>query len=296
MRLLLASLVMAFSLAFSVACLPAVAAEGDAAWISVPKSVAIGEPFLVSAGGEGVNRVIVRWMGKTLELVPGTNGQPQGACAALLPVSLKETKKRLPLAVSVFRNGKEEKKNYSITIVQKEYPVQRLNVAPKYVTPPASEKERIKRDRQQINDAISVVSPVRHWQYRFDRPVPGEITSEFGLRREFNGQKRNPHMGLDLDGEKGDPIVAAESGTVVLVGDFYYGGNTVIIDHGLGVFTLYLHLNDFAVSKGQKVSRGATIGFVGSTGRVTGPHLHLSVNVLGQSVNPSAVLEPYPGQ
>ena len=296
MRFLFAHLVMALLLVLSAATPFAVAADTGSAWISVPESVDIGEPFLVSAGGDGVGKVVVHWMGKTLELVPGVNGQPQGSAAALLPVPLKETQKNLPLTVSVFRDGKEEKRNYSIAIVQKEYPVQRLTVAPKYVTPPDSEKERIKRDRQEISNAISVVSPVRHWQSRFDRPVPGEITSEYGLRREFNGQKRNPHMGLDLDGTKGEPIMAAESGTVVLTASHYYGGNTVIIDHGLGVFTLYLHLDDFAVRKGQQVSRGTKVGSVGSTGRVTGPHLHLSVNVLGQSVNPSSVLEPYPGQ
>ena len=294
MRYPLAFLVMALFLALAVAPQRGAAAESGPAWITVPESVAIGEPFLVSAGGDGVGKVMVHWMDQTLELTPGMYGQPRGSCAVLLPVALKETKKSLPLEVSVVRDGKVEKRAFSIAIEKKEYPVQRLQVAPKFVTPPASEQARIKRERQEISKTISTVTPHRHWQARFDRPVPGVVTSEYGLRREFNGQKRNPHMGLDLDGAKGDPIVAAESGTVVLVGDHYYGGKTVIVDHGLGVFTLYLHMSDFAVNKGQKVSRGTTIGYVGSTGRVTGPHLHLSLNVLGQSVNPTSVLEPYP--
>ena len=122
------------------------------------------------------------------------------------------------------------------------------------------------------------------------RPVPGATTSQYGLRRVFNDQARNPHRGLDLRGGEGDPIHAADDGVVVLVSDHYYGGKTVVVDHGLGVLTAYLHLSGFNVDKGQRVRRGDVIGSVGSTGRVTAPHLHLSLYVMGVSINPLPLL------
>lgn len=274
--------------------LAAPAALASQTRVTVPESVPIGEPFLVSLGGEDIQSAAITWLGKTITIVPSSTGQPLGTCDAMLGMPLGEKNKELPLQIAVTRSTGVEKLQYSIQVVRKKYPLQKLTVPPKMVNPPASEQKRIEQNRREMREALSIVSPVRHWNPLFIRPVPGVVTSEYGLRREFNGQKKNPHQGLDLDGMNGDPIVAAESGTVVLASSHYFGGNTIVIDHGLGVFTIYLHLSAFDVTKNQQVKRGQRIGAVGSTGRVTGPHLHLSFNVLGQSVNPSTVLEPLP--
>jgi murein DD-endopeptidase MepM/ murein hydrolase activator NlpD len=151
-------------------------------------------------------------------------------------------------------------------------------------------EEKIKRDRMEMRAAVGAVTGRQYWSLPMLRPVPGEVTSLYGLRRVFNGQSRNPHKGLDLDAKQGDPVYAADDGVVVLVSDHYYGGNTVVVDHGLGVLTAYLHLSDFNVNVGQQVKRGDAVGFIGSTGRVTGPHLHLSLYVMGESINPLPLL------
>ncbi len=133
--------------------------------------------------------------------------------------------------------------------------------------------------------ALNTRSDTRHWNQPLLRPVPGRITSLYGLRRVFNKQPRNPHKGLDFRTAQGDPIAAVEAGTVVLTGDFYYAGKFVVLDHGLGLVSVSMHMSEILAQKGQHVKRGDRIGLVGSTGRVTGPHLHLSMSVLGQSVD-----------
>lgn len=262
--------------------------------VEIPYQAFKGEPFLIKASVPGLKKAEVSWAGKHLEYVPSNlEGEPE--VRFILAAGLQEKKHVMPLTLTLYTDSGKKLITRDLDLMTKQYPVQRLSVAPKYVTPPASVQKKIQEDRVEMRRALSTLSSERNWTLPFIRPVPGVVTSEYGLRREFNGQKRNPHRGLDLDGRLGDPILAAEKGTVVLASDHYYGGNTIVIDHGLGVFTIYLHMNSFAVSTGQKVERGETIGTVGKTGRVTGPHLHLSLSILGESVNPSPVLEPYPG-
>jgi len=189
-----------------------------------------------------------------------------------------------------FAGGKAERFNANVAIDRREYPVQKLTVEPKFVSPPANIEEKIKQDRAEMRAALSNSSAQRYWNLPMLRPVPGVVTSQYGLRRVFNDQARNPHRGLDLRGGEGDPIFAADDGRVVLVSDHYYAGKIVVIDHGLRVFTAYLHLSGFNVADGQRVRRGDVIGFVGSTGRVTGSHLHLSLYVMGESINPLPLL------
>ncbi|MDR2695609.1 MAG: M23 family metallopeptidase [Deltaproteobacteria bacterium] len=123
------------------------------------------------------------------------------------------------------------------------------------------------------------------------RPVPGEISSAFGLRRIFNGQPRSQHKGLDLRGAAGTPVLAMADGTVALAEELYFSGNVVYLDHGLGLFSMYAHLSAIDVRPGQQVSAGQALGKVGSTGRVTGPHLHLGCYALGMAVDPTPLME-----
>lgn len=268
------------------------AAQPEAGFVlQAPDTVGDGEAFLVEFGADGLRQVSILWRGKTLNIDPAKSRRP-GVAQALLPVPLDEKSRTLPLSMTAtWADGRTERFSADMKVSKRAYPVQKLKVAQKYVTPPADMQAKIKKDRAEMQAALATSVSEQHWSVPMLRPVPGQITSLFGLRRVFNNQPRSPHRGLDLDGKQGDPIGALDNGIVVLVAEQYYGGNTVVVDHGLGVFSLYLHLSSFNVTKGQRISRGDVVGYVGKTGRVTGPHLHLSLSVQGVSVNPVPCLD-----
>ncbi len=260
----------------------------------IPGAFYAGDPFLVRVEGRGLVKVKMTFQGKSLELVPGRNGQPSGAVEALFPVGLNEKAKTVPFEMVLTWPDRTEKMVAGqIAVLHLDRGEQRLTVNQKYVTPDPSLNARIERERRKIAAVISKISPVKYWGLPMPRPVPGIVTSLFGMRRFFNGQERNPHMGLDLDGKTGDFVRACDPGRVALAANHYYAGNIVIVDHGLGVFSVYLHMSKLSVREGEIVQRGDIVGKVGATGRVTGPHLHLSFNVLGKSVDPEYFLERY---
>jgi murein DD-endopeptidase MepM/ murein hydrolase activator NlpD len=136
----------------------------------------------------------------------------------------------------------------------------------------------------------------RLWRGRFIRPVPGEEPGTgFGARRVINGRPRAPHSGSDFAAAVGTPVVAANRGRVVLTGEFFFPGRLVVLDHGLGLYTLYFHLDTIAVAEGQLVARGEPLGTVGMTGRATGPHLHFGAQMGTARIDPAALLALVPG-
>ncbi len=161
-----------------------------------------------------------------------------------------------------------------------QFPTRRLRVAPRYVDPPAGEVTRILAEAKRLTD-IFASRTTKQWQGPFRPPAPGTPNSNFGLRSVFNGQARNPHAGVDYRGPTGQPIAAPDRGTVVLAEDLYFTGQTVIVDHGAGLFSLFAHLSRIDVTPGQQVAPGDIVGRLGATGRVTGPHLHWAVRLGG---------------
>ena len=160
------------------------------------------------------------------------------------------------------------------------------------VEPDAKTLQRISADRIRINEALSIWSNTDRVQLDFSWPVHGRRSSAFGLRRFFNDQPRKPHGGVDIAADTGTKVRAPAAGTVVEAGDFFFNGNTIFVDHGLGLVTMYCHLSEIDVVSGEQVKRGELIGKVGATGRVTGPHLHFSISLNQNMINPDLFLQP----
>ncbi len=159
-------------------------------------------------------------------------------------------------------------------VAGKQYATQSLKVAPRQVNPSPRDLARIARERLRIEKALDHWSDALPGALRFAQPVPGARSSSFGLRRVFNGEARNPHSGMDIAAPTGAPVLAPLDGEVIETGSFFFNGNTVFIDHGAGFISMYCHLSRIGVKPGQHVRVGETLGAVGMTGRVTGPHLH----------------------
>ena len=196
-----------------------------------------------------------------------------------------------PQAVDVEQPGSDPRQ-ITFEVKPKQYRTQQLKVAPAMVNPSPENEERIAREREKVRVALETFSPDAPATLRLAPPVPGRKSSSFGLRRVFNGESRRPHSGMDIAAPAGTPIKAPLAGRIVDVGEYYFNGNNVMIDHGQGFVTLYCHLSKIRVKLGQDVKTGDVIGDVGATGRVTGPHLHWGVSLGGAMVDPALFLPP----
>jgi len=177
----------------------------------------------------------------------------------------------------------------SLTVVRKQFETRRLRVGGEFVNPPQTEAERISSEALRLASLFSQASP-RAWRGPFQLPVPGTATSSFGRLTVLNGEPRGRHQGADFRAVAGTPVLAPNAGRVVLAEDLYFSGNTVVIDHGLGMFSLLAHLSRIDVMAGRDVARGEIVGASGATGRVTGPHLHWALRLSEFSVDPLAVV------
>jgi murein DD-endopeptidase MepM/ murein hydrolase activator NlpD len=178
----------------------------------------------------------------------------------------------------------------SIKVIAKKFPARRLTVDEKFVTPPEETLARIEKERERMSTIFASVTPEKFWGGPFQIPVPGKVISAFGKRNFYNGKPRAPHSGADFEGAAGTAIRAPNAGRVVLAEDLYYSGNTIILDHGLGLYSYLAHLSEFFVKGGDQVKTGELIGKVGATGRVTGPHLHWTVRLIATRVDPLSLV------
>ncbi len=179
----------------------------------------------------------------------------------------------------------------SIRILSQAFGEERFTVPDSKVHLSAEALARVKKENARISALWSSQTPEKLWEGPFLMPVDGRPGSPFGLRRWINGERRSPHTGMDIKAPEGRPVKAANSGRVALVGDFFFAGNAVFVDHGQGVFTMYFHLSKVNVVEGQKVAKGEVLGLVGMTGRATGPHLHWGVRLGGARVNPASLVD-----
>jgi len=186
-----------------------------------------------------------------------------------------------------------DRKQVSFLVRNKKYQTQYLTIANKrQVEPNAEDLRRILREKEIINAAFATWSETTADDLQFDLPAVGRFSSAFGLRRFFNKQPRQPHSGLDIAAPEGAPILAPAAGIVLETGDYFFNGNTILLDHGQGLVSMYNHLSRIDVKKGDAVRRGQRIGAIGKTGRVTGAHLHWTVSLNNARVDPMLFLPP----
>jgi len=177
-----------------------------------------------------------------------------------------------------------------LAVQPREFPTRQLRVAPRFVNPPASMQRRIDAERRRLGDLFRAVRPEPGWSGSFVRPIEVSVVSGFGVRSVYNGEPRAPHNGADFASATGTPVLAPGGGRVVLAESLYFTGQTVVIDHGLGLVSLLAHLSRIDVRVGADVVAGVPVGLVGATGRVTGPHLHWTVRLQGARVDPLSVI------
>jgi murein DD-endopeptidase MepM/ murein hydrolase activator NlpD len=206
---------------------------------------------------------------------------------ALVPVDLEKASGDYALSVDMQPEaGAPAPCQLTIRVTAGKFATESLKVAPQFVEPNPEQLARAKAEQQRLREIYATVTPKRLWQGKFQVPLVGVTSGKnFGRRRVLNGQASSPHTGVDFPAPSGTPIHAAQAGRVVLAEPLYFAGNTVLIDHGLGVYTLYGHLSEMAVKVGDELAAGALLGKVGATGRVTGPHLHWGLIVSGSRVN-----------
>jgi len=235
----------------------------------------------------GVKSVEVDWEKKK---VPCVRVQDSWLTIIGVDVDVKPGEHKADVIYTML-DGKVEKRETVINVERTTFPTTELKVEEKFVQLNPKDLARATREAKEVDAIYASTSNDILWDKPFSVPIPGGKGSNFGHRRVFNGEPRAPHAGADLRATTGTPIQATNRGRVVLAKNLFFTGNTVILDHGLGIYSLYAHLSRIDVKLGTVVENGGLLGLAGATGRVTGPHLHWGVRIQGARVDPFSLVE-----
>jgi hypothetical protein len=254
-----------------------------------PGVVEAGSPELIRVDAPRAAEIEGDWMGRKLQFFRGRDGQ---AWFALAGVDVEAAAGPSALHISErMAGGAVRDLSSSVEIVAANYLTGSLSVPPKFVSPGAAALKRIKADAALKARVFASSATEPLWTGSFRAPVSAEATDSFGTRRMFNGKLASVHKGMDYRAKPGTPVRAGNSGVVVLARPLYFEGNCVVIDHGLGLFTISMHFSRIDVKEGQRVKAGEQIGLSGATGRVTGPHLHWAVRWQRAYLDPAKLLK-----
>jgi murein DD-endopeptidase MepM/ murein hydrolase activator NlpD len=255
---------------------------GEIIW---PQAADVGQGDVVELKvvGTDLTRVEGRMGEETIYFFPAGTGSFMALVGADLEAKPGPVKVALEART---RAGSVKNKDVMLRIKSKPFPEESFTVPPEFDQLSKAVLDRIRGERKQFTRAFSTSSPQRLWQGAFIEPLAGKISSPFGLRRIINGAPRSPHTGADLKALMGTPVLAANRGRVVLRGDFFYSGKSLVLDHGGGLFTMYFHLSEFRADDQVLVRKGDVIGLSGMSGRVTGPHLHWGARINDARIDP----------
>ena len=254
-----------------------------------PALVEAGSPELIRVEAADAASIDGEWMGRKLEFFRGLDGRAWFALAGV-DVEAATGPSELKISVRLEQGGVRELDS-TVEILPAHYRTSSLTVAPQFVEPGPEDLKRIEAEKQLKERIFAVSVPQPLWTGSFLPPVTAPPTDSFGTRRIFNGQLASIHKGMDFRAVEGTPVRAANRGVVVLARPLYYEGNCVVIDHGLDLFTISMHLSQIAVREGQPVAAGDLLGLSGATGRVTGPHLHWGVRWREAYLDPAKLLQ-----
>ncbi len=247
-----------------------------------PLNVAPGDLFAIRVHGSDAEGAYADFQKKRIPLYRTGDAILTG----LAPVDIST--KAGTYEVRIKAGGQE--KIVSLRVVSHTFRTISLTLPKGKVTPGPEDSRRVEKEYL-LQQKIWKVATGPMWNGRFERPLDTEVSTEFGVRRVMNKEKVSIHHGMDFRGRAGKPVSAVNSGRVVLANELFYGGNTIVVDHGMGLYSVYMHLSEFKTKRGAIVAKGQVVGLVGSTGRATGPHLHLSVKLRGVSVNPESLFQ-----
>jgi murein DD-endopeptidase MepM/ murein hydrolase activator NlpD len=263
---------------------PALAAPGGTLSITVSTSTpALGDPVLVEVAAPGaVDNLVLRWKRAAWPMREIVPGRYEG----LIGVDLDDPVGPAAVSAEGFLDGAQVRAEAEVTISPRKFAVQELTLPKGMAEFDNATLVRIEAEAAELSRRFSRVTPPR-WRIPFLPPVEEYRPENFGARRVINGDRRMPHSAVDIRLPGGTPVRAIADGTVVFAGEQFFGGRSVVIDHGGGVFSVYYHLKEFSVAEGQEIFQGDRVGSVGATGRATGPHLHFGVRVPGGRVDPT---------
>lgn len=268
---------------------PFVFAGGGSIRVSVSdRSPGQGDPVLVEVfAPSSLDNLAVVWKGRMFPLKKEGGGRYRG----LIGVDLLDPPGKAPLSVVADGHGDTARIDLNLTVRERQFPVQELTLPKKMAEFDAATIARIRREAEALEGRLAALSPPA-WDLPFLTPVDEYRPTAFGARRVINREPRSPHAGADIHLPAGTAVRAIAAGTVALSSEQFFGGWSVVLDHGGGLFSIYYHLRETAVSEGKPVAKGERIGSVGSSGRATGPHLHFGIRAAGGRVDPSLLFGP----
>jgi murein DD-endopeptidase MepM/ murein hydrolase activator NlpD len=252
-----------------------------------PAKLVRGSPVLFEVNAPGAQAISGEWMGHKVTFFRKEDSKSWHALAAI-PVETKAGNYELQVTENFAGGTRQVTKR--ISVAPASYPRIAAHVATKFTEPSTEQLKQISADKDLKQSVLSTETPERLWRGGFQPPVSLPISDIFGTERVFNGEVKSRHLGLDFAAPAGTPVRAINRGKVVLAQSLYFEGGFVIIDHGQGLVSLYLHLSDFQVKPGDEVDAGQVIASSGSSGRATGPHLHLAVRWQGVYLDPAVLL------